>query len=460
MTWQTLDCTSEQDYEARLQTIIDWHHDTEFTDLDTKPGWRMTLLRRRTPCATDARIEPYVEVVFSWNHPNFDGMGGKIFHETLLANLNKTVLSDAGSQPPLKDHVLDLSSDCLTKDNFTPNLHDITKLPVTPGFTVKTAWKELKPAKKPSSPRSSSPSTSPEPASDKTQTHGASWCPIVADRPYKTHTLRSHALDGPALDKVLSLCRQQPNGGITLTALLHALCLSSMAPLFPIKTADGKGTLAAAPGSFDAATALNFRRFLKPSPPGYPDLKPSRTMANYVSALEHRFGPEIVAEVRKAEPAAAESSLLPLSDAAKQAIFHAADQIKQDLSARIDRGVKNDQAGLMALVGDWRAQHTANTKKPRHGAWNVSNIGVIDGDPTGDTHVDDADEHAKNAWRITKSWFTVGAMVTSGVFMVSPVAVKGQGLFLGCTWQDGIVDRKFAEQFFTRLDARLKDIAR
>ncbi|KAH7040940.1 uncharacterized protein B0I36DRAFT_427254 [Microdochium trichocladiopsis] len=446
MDWQTLDCTSEQDYETKLQALIDHHHDTQFTELATKPGWRMTLLRRRISspgnlsavdgtAAPASGLEPFVEVVFSWNHANFDGMGGKIFHETLLGNLNKVASAAKDDiQLPLEGHVLDLAAYPLNKKNFTPNLHDVTKLPVTPGFTVKTAWKELKPAKK----------TAADPAVS-TNSHGTLWAPCV-EEPYKTHTLRSHPLDGPALSRVLALCRKQAGGGVTLTALLHALCLSSMAPLFPAGTAT-TGTVPP-PDYFEAGTALNFRRFLKPSPPGYPGFEPSRTMANYVTSLDHKFGPDIVAEIRKTD-ASDDPSGVQLTDATKAVVWRAAAQIKRDLQARMDLGVKNDQAGLMALVGDWRAQHSASAKKPRHFAWALSNIGVING----------GDGTSGNNWTIDKSWFTVGAMVTGGVFMVSPVAVKGQGLFLACTWQDGVVEKQFAEKFFARLDARLRELA-
>ncbi|KXJ97266.1 hypothetical protein Micbo1qcDRAFT_191797 [Microdochium bolleyi] len=446
MDWQTLNCTSEQDYEDRLQAIIDHHHDTDFPHLDTRPGWRMTLLRRRIVALDDkgtagAELEPFVECVFAWNHSHFDGMSAKMFHETLLANLNKVTASEENmAQIPLQGHLLDLSTFPLTKDNFTPNLHDITKLPVTPGFTVKTAWKELKPPKKQSS------STSTRTASPQRDSHGAAWAPIVASS-YKTHTLRSHSLDGPALAKILALCRKQEGGGITLTALVHALCLSSLVSLFPRTQSANAGALK--PDSFEAATAINFRRFLKPNPPGYPSLDPGRTMANYVTGMDHKFGPGIVSEMRETDPPAAAdtTSDAKLTDAARKAIWKAAAQIKHDLDARMERGNKNDQTGLMGLVGDWRAQHTANTKKPRHTAWNLSNLGVIDGGST-----DEA------SWAVTKCWFTVGAMVCGGVFMITPVAVKGQGLFIGCTWQDGVLDKQFAEKFFARLIDRLREL--
>ncbi|KAJ1337794.1 hypothetical protein MN608_00650 [Microdochium nivale] len=38
MDWQTLDCASEQDYEEKLQTIIDHNLDTVFPYLNARPA--------------------------------------------------------------------------------------------------------------------------------------------------------------------------------------------------------------------------------------------------------------------------------------------------------------------------------------------------------------------------------------------------------------------------------------
>ncbi|KAJ1337795.1 hypothetical protein MN608_00651 [Microdochium nivale] len=408
-------------------------------------------------------------------------MSAKLFHENLLANLNTSLSSSSPlsantvSQLPLKDHVLDLSAHPLTKENFVPNLHDITKIPITPGFMVKTAWKELKPPRKQQAdhPASTETTTSSSSSSPRAPSPGcASWAPIVADS-YKTHNLRSNPLDGPALDRVLALCRAGHEGGsVTLTALINALCLSSLAPLLP------------ASGSFEAGTAINFRRFLRSAPPGYPSFEPGRTMANYITVMGHKFGPQVVSEVRETDTTTTSTTTKPTttttttsttttststaaddsagahasaaatittSDAAKRTTWKAAAQYKHALDARMRRGTKNDATGLMALIGDWRAQHTANTRKPRHAAWNLSNLGVIDG---GNSGTDGAE-----SWAVTRSWFCMGAMVCGGAFMISPVAVKGHGLFIGCSWQDGVVDRELAESFFARLDGRLREMA-
>ncbi|KAF3762927.1 hypothetical protein M406DRAFT_333270 [Cryphonectria parasitica EP155] len=69
------------DFEQTVQEIFRTQLDDRFPDLSIKqPGWKITVIRQGN--------DPIMEVLLTWNHPQFDGAGAKVFHEDFLEMLN------------------------------------------------------------------------------------------------------------------------------------------------------------------------------------------------------------------------------------------------------------------------------------------------------------------------------------------------------------------------------------
>ncbi|RYP45976.1 hypothetical protein DL768_007758 [Monosporascus sp. mg162] len=408
--WKTVESSEEFDrlFRESLQSQLD----TKFANLGSRPGWRMSVLRQREA--------GFLEVVYCFNHPASDGIGAKIFHETLLRCLNNRATDDAKSRI-LKDRVLELPE---SLDHFTPAQHKITKFPVTVRYAAKALWRDARP-----------PFLSNDPSR-------ATWAPYHIS-PYKTR-LGWFSIDQPALQRVLAECRRQRT---TLTGLLHALCLISLAPLLGESEAR----------AFAAMTAVNTRQFLPSNPPAYPWLELKKAVGNFSSAIVHEFDQELVAKVRSLTRDASTPDLT-LDDRLKDITWEVASGVRRKLETDLRLGVKNNPLGLMKFVGlfgGWNAHFKDHVRTPRELSWLVTNLGVLDGTAEGITSEGTED---REAWLIARAQFALSADVASAVFQLSPVAVKGGDLVMCCSWQESVVDSDLAERFMANLEGLMKHL--
>lgn len=68
-------------FEQSVQDTFRAKLDDQFPDLSIKQtGWWITVFRQGDT--------PGMEVILSWNHPQFDGAGAKVFHEDFFEVLN------------------------------------------------------------------------------------------------------------------------------------------------------------------------------------------------------------------------------------------------------------------------------------------------------------------------------------------------------------------------------------
>ncbi|CAJ2508955.1 Uu.00g139810.m01.CDS01 [Anthostomella pinea] len=396
ITWRFIEGPVDED---SLRETAQSEVDNKFDGLDSLPCWRVLILH---PQYTDS-----LEIVFTFNHSHADGMGGKVFHEDLLQTLNAGITDEERQQ--FDQNVVKLP-DCTPR--FTPTTPQLAKLPVTNGFIVKTLWDEMKPGML---------------RKDVTL---ATWAPILTSLPYKTQ-LRSFAVDAGTLTNILAACRKHKT---TLTGLIHGLALVSLASRLDEHKAP----------AFEAATALDQRKFLPSSHPSYPGLDPKRTVANYVSLMGHGFDTQVVSEVRS-KLNWKKTSNESLSDELAGLTWSAAAKVRREIQERLDLGLKNDLIGLMKFIGDWRTQMKKDARKPRQFSWLVTNLGVVDGQPgTGTTALSSAKDEN---WAIRRAQFVLSTEVPSGVWMIAPFAVKDGPLCMTFSSQDGVVDVGLAEGF-------------
>ncbi len=374
----------DQVYANQLQKQLD----AKFEDVESRPQWRVNILRQEGSHELD--------LVFVWNHPICDGMSGRIFHESLLANLN--------APPSCPDHILHdrIISVEGSATTLPPPMEKLCKYSTSAGYLLASAWKEFKPSRMAPKGRRALPN----------------WAPMHKT-PFQTK-LASVAIDSETTSILVRACREN---GTTLTGLFHGIAALSMMTRL---TKDQSQ-------AFHAKTAINMRQVT----PDVPDLDVKRTMANIVSVLEHELGAKMIAKMRHALVSPPLGSRL---EAETALIWSVAKTARQDIQHGLDMGTKDNTVGLMPLVPDWR-EHAldAEKAKARDTCWQVTNLGVIDGSPAGTAK--------DNSWSITRARFSVSAQVTGPAFWICPVAVKGKELCVDIIWQANTVDEELAAGF-------------
>ncbi|KAK6715733.1 hypothetical protein SNK04_006689 [Fusarium graminearum] len=382
ITWQTV--SEGEDHRKAFDAALNWQVNERYTDLETRPQWRATILK--------SAKGDFVDVVFAWDHTVGDGKSGRFFHDSLLACLN---------QKPDNDTItLDDRSFKLPVTEFTPPLHHLLKLPVSPSFIFSTFSQDLFPQSK----------------SDKPP-HTANWAPIKME-PFESR-LKSTTLLNDVLKPVLDACRKKET---TLTALLHSLISVSMAT----RIAEDEAR------AFECGTPICLRQLQKP---GMSKVDLKKTAINGVVYWPYKFEPGLVATIRQQVSDA--QSNQELNKRIEDTVWSVAKSIRKGLSAKLKLGAKNDTLGLAKFITDWKSYLLDHAKTRTH-SWEVSNLGVMQGDVAGNTGTEDH-------WRIEDATFTQSASVCGPALTFSVISVKGGGITLSCSWQTGVVDDGLAE---------------
>ncbi|GKT98424.1 unnamed protein product [Fusarium langsethiae] len=395
-------------YDISLKEAIGSQLDTWFLDVESKPGWRMSVLY------PEGHLES-LDVIFCWNHTNFDGVAGKIFHQSLLRNLNDPKVDK--ELDFLKGNVLILES---VAERFPPPPEKLIKIPISWGFALSTVWKELRPPFLVSN--------------DPTQ---ANWAPIHKEL-YRT-VFKTISIDDATLKKVVEKCRAHQT---TVAGLLHALPLASLS----LQLAEGQKYHKKEATSMYAITALDIRRFIPAKSDAYPWHDPSTTMDNQMALCDHMFDEDLVSELRtKAQGLSSDKDVMTKLE---DIVWSAAVRARKDIQHKLDQGMNNDPLGLMGLVKDWRIQKKQQLKKPRVGAWGVSNLGAMEGGVEG--------SGSGSGWRIERAVFQLSCEITSPVFHISSMSVKGKELCVDISWQKGVIDAEIGNKLASDMEAWLK----
>jgi hypothetical protein len=382
--WQTVPKT--EDYTNVHDDALDWQVNTPYTNLDTQPSWRSTIIRRAA--------SNFIDVIFAWDHTAGDGKSGKIFQDELLACLNdqteaqdKVILQDRAFEVPVAD--------------FTPPLHHLIKLPVSLNFILGEFGRDLIATTRPNKP----PQT-------------AQWAPI------KTGLAKSRLLQieiaKDSLGPILNACRQHET---TLTGLLQTLILVSMAA----RVDESKAR------AFECGTPVCLRQFQQP---GTSNIDMNKTAINSVVYWPFVFDQEIVATLRRQIKDAKTNP--ELNKHVETTLWSGAKAIRERLSAKLKQGAKNDPAGLAKFITDWKSFLMDHTKS-RVMSWEVSNIGVFNGGAPEET------TGGQQKWTVESAIFSQSASVSGPALTFSAISVKGGALVLSCCWQVGVVEDELAK---------------
>jgi hypothetical protein len=389
------------DYDARLRAVTHEQLDARFTDLETRPAWTIRVLARDVDLAS-------IDVVFNWHHANCDGVSGKIFHESLLRNLNSADEEDDGSPRPefISPGVMRLPT--LTSSQLIPPVENLGKFSLSTRFAVAVMWQYSKPN-----------------FMRKTDITLVRWSPI-REKPYGTE-FRTAYLDDVALQSVLAACRQHQT---TLTGLLNALALASLSLQFQ----KGETWTDETVRTMSSITAMDFRRFMPSRPPAHPWLVPSESMANIMTMATHDFQAGLIEDIRRRAQGAKTGAEIMAKIA--EVVWSVAARCREDIQRKLDCKLENDYVSLGKFVGDWRAQMRQQAAKPRSGTFTVSNLGVMDGVAAG----------AAGGWSIERAGFHLSADVASPVFHISALSVKGKDLCVDISWQRCVADKAVGER--------------
>ncbi|EAQ85341.1 hypothetical protein CHGG_09355 [Chaetomium globosum CBS 148.51] len=125
--------TEQDNFERAVQDTFSTQLDEHFPDLSIRqPGWKLTVIRQG-----DA---PLMEALLTWNHPQFDAMGAKVFHEDLIEMLNADSASST-ERTGLDGNVLALPQ---ARPLLPTPIEGLKSLPVDLKHLVKAFWEETR----------------------------------------------------------------------------------------------------------------------------------------------------------------------------------------------------------------------------------------------------------------------------------------------------------------------------
>lgn len=392
------------DFEQTVQETFRVQLDDRFPDLSSKqPEWKITVIRQG-----DA---PIMEVLLTWNHPQFDGAGAKVFHEDFLEMLNNAE-NGAYERKGLDGDILTLPE---ARPLLPTPIESLKSLPLDLKYLAKVFWEEFRPQFL---------------NRDVSQ---AAWCPIRST-PYKTQ-FRAFSIDNASLLAILALCRKNRT---TITGLLNGLALIA----FSLRLDS-----TAAP-AFQSSTVMDHRRNLPPAPLDAPWVSSDRVVSNYVTQCLHKFDTELVAQIRSKLPANS-SEGVDLSADLQGDLWAVSAQNRLEIVHKLEAGLRNDLVGVFKWVTDWEQTMSDMAKKTRQFTWLVTNVGVLDGKTSGNGQ----------RWSIDRAQFGLSAEIPAAAIEFAPISVAGRGMCVSANWPDCAVDQMFGERIMADLEGWLAQLA-
>ena len=412
---------AHDDFEQTVQETFRAQLDDRFPDLSIKqPGWRMTVFRQGNA--------PIMEVLLTWNHPQFDAVGAKVFHEDFLEMLNAE--NGAYERTGLDGDILRLPQ---ARPLLPTPIERLRSLPVDLKYLAKVFWEEIR-------PRSLNRDLSQ-----------AAWSPICSS-PYKTQ-FRAFSMDHASLLAILAHCRQNKT---TITGLLHGLALIAFSSHLDSTVAP----------AFQSSTIMDHRRNLPPAPPDAPWVRSDRAVGNYVTQVPHRYDTELVARIRSKLPADA-SEGRDLSADLRRELRAVSTRNRLEIVSRLKAGLRNDLVGVFKYITDWQQTMRHASTKTRQFSWLVTNIGVLDGNTStrlsttttrspsrGDSNSDDVQK-----WSIDRAQFGLSAEIPAAAIEFSPVSVAGRGMCVSASWPDCAIDATLGERIMADMERWLVQLA-
>lgn len=307
----------EEDHDKCLNDLHCELHDQFWQNIETRPPWRV-VVGRPSGVREDNGAPLFENIVFAFHHSLMDGMGGRLFHEKLLAQLNSLPANPAAPEvlsfpePPVlpepQEKVIDYTS--------------------TISGRATLLWKRYRPwFLTPAPPKI--------------------WAgePIDFDR----HKARLVTVDIPP-SVVITTLKESRAHGTSLTGLLHALVLTSLSRRIPTAPA------------FISSTPISMRPYI--SPKADPAIKDA--LFGAVTGMSHEHSSSAVAAFQAAK-----------GDEINDLIWSHARKVKDELKKKTSTIPVDDDMEVLATVTDWKALLRKKDGQPRPRSWEVSNVGTL-----------------------------------------------------------------------------------
>lgn len=389
--WETVAALTQAQYDAHILEAIGDRLEQLWPDTASRPPWKLLVI----PKESLASDEIVLDMVFASHHVLADGKSTTVFHKQLLQELN----SSSGPPPELKNHTLTFDQPPV----LAPTEGELIKFIIGWLFLLKTLWAEFGPAwLKPMPPA--------EPWRGK----------VITLEPHKLN-LRLMAIEPKSVSNLVSACRAH---GATLTAILHALVLASLARRVPSEVAPtfaGETPISLLPLAQSAAgTEVDLSEMLTDLNTGTKTVWSADTVAN------------LRAHLGGADDSLEEELIWPLA-----AAWHA------EMKAKVASLPENDAVGLSAWVSDWQQWWEGKIGQQRDATWAISNIGSIK----------DVGSERPGGWRIQRSFFTQCVAVAGPGFNINVTGVEGGEVTLVMSWQDTIINTEVVDGVVEDLSA-------
>ncbi|KAJ2958524.1 hypothetical protein NQ176_g11176 [Zarea fungicola] len=169
--------------------------------------------------------------------------------------------------------------------------------------------------------------------------------------------------------------------------------------------------------------------------------------ANIVSTRDFVVVPDVARQMREAIESGRE-------DEVEAQLWSVAKSVRQDLQERLETGLSKEPVGVMKFVRDWRAEFKSLTKRTRKLAFHVSNVGVLDGDPSNDGNGEG------DCWKVVRGVFSMSRETAGSVVSVFLMTVKGRDMMVDLTWQRGSAGDDIVDGLRDDLDAWFKKLGK
>ncbi|MCJ1387584.1 hypothetical protein MMC18_000427 [Xylographa bjoerkii] len=364
---QMIDLEKGESLAQKLQVL----HDQQWP-VDRKPLWKLIVMRE-LQSASDTSIGSTLHIAFVYHHVIGDGLSGTAFHTSLLQELEniEQTSQDLREAPKTVDTRL--------STRLIEPIEKLTILPLSWLFLIKQVVQEY-------APRWLIGAPSPLWAGLPVQT--LDKCPFRSR--VRIVTIRA--------DRVEGLLKESKKHGMTLTSLLTAALVSTLADVLP-----------EAP-RFLSMTAYTLRRVTGTS---------MNDMVNQTSSFATTYPAHILDRIRKA------------SDPAKrvESLWNTAGYFHAQMQDELARCPHDNLVGLLPYVSDHVKYYQKKIGRAREATWELSNLGVFR----------QTQDSLPGRWRLEVMTFTQGAQPVGSAFAVNCVSVQGGPLTIAITWQDSVV---------------------
>ncbi|KAF5245531.1 hypothetical protein FANTH_7283 [Fusarium anthophilum] len=313
-----------EDHDKCLNDLHCELHDQFWQNIETRAPWRV-VVGRPSGVREDNGDPLFEDISFAFHHSLMDGMGGRLFHEKLLAQLNSLPPS------PLAPEVLTFPEPPVLPEP-QEKVIDYTS---TLSGRATLLWKRYRPwFLTPGPPKI--------------------WAgePVDFDR----HKARLATVD-ISPEVVSTALKETRAHGTSMTGLLHALVLASLSRRIPTAPA------------FISSTPISMRPYI--SPKADPAIK--NALFGAVTGMSHEHSSSAVAALQVAK-----------GGEINDLIWSHARKVKDELKKKTSTIPVDDDMLILATVTDWKALLRKKDGQPRPRSWEVSNVGTLQAPAEGD----------------------------------------------------------------------------